>query len=102
MITPAAFAYAPFPLNVLPEPVRSFVRESARALGCDPVLIALPTLAALASCVGTTRCFKLKPTWREFRIIWAALIAESGSLKSPAQRYALATLAEIQAAAFAA
>lgn len=90
--SPQAFAYRPFPVGVLPEPLQSFVREASRAIGCDPSMIALPSLAVAASCVGNARRIRLKRTWAEPCIIWTATVAPSGSLKSPAFRSALAPL----------
>ncbi|MCH8998095.1 MAG: DUF3987 domain-containing protein [Proteobacteria bacterium] len=70
---------------MLPEPFRSFVDVGARAIGCDPVYIVLPGLAALGAAIGTTRRIRLKVGWSEFPIVWAVSIGESGTLKSPAQ-----------------
>ena len=41
--------YEPFPVDLLPEPLRSFVNIGAIAMCCDPSYIALPLLAASAS-----------------------------------------------------
>jgi len=38
-----------FPTSALPEPVRSFVSESAQAIGCDASFTALPLLSSLRS-----------------------------------------------------
>src|SRR5690606_16981403 len=32
----------PFPSGALPEPIQSFVRRGARAIGCDQAMLALP------------------------------------------------------------
>ena len=56
---PTVPTWRPFPVDALPEPVRSFVVDGARALGCDPSYIALPLLAALAAAMGTRREFGL-------------------------------------------
>ncbi len=98
---PAVEPWRPLPVNALPEPVRAFVSETAAALGCDPVYIALPALAAVASCIGTTRDIELKGSWREPAILWAVLIARSGSLKSPALDAALEPLRHVQGRAIA-
>lgn len=77
------------PSAVLPDPVASFVAEAAAAIGCSRAHIATPLLAALGAAIGTTRAVRLKADWREFPVIWSALLAESGGHKSPAFRAAL-------------
>jgi len=56
---------------------------------CDPTYIALPILAGLGSAIGATRRIELKRGWWEPAVIWAAVVAESGTMKSPAQSLAL-------------
>jgi hypothetical protein len=75
--------YQPFPLSSLAEPVRGYVAEAASALGVDPAFVALPALTACASAIGNTRVIQLKRGWTEPAILWAAIIAYSGTLKSP-------------------
>jgi len=78
-----------FPLEALPQPIAGFVDSAARAIGCDPSFVALPLLAGLASAVGNTRRIQLKMGWTEPSIVWAANVADSGTLKSPALELAL-------------
>src|SRR5262249_3285700 len=72
------------PTAALPVPLRGYVEAVAAALGCDPSYIALPVLAVAASAVGATRALRLKGGWEEFAIVWAAVVADSGTLKTPA------------------
>ena len=51
---PDPLAYQPFPVDLLPEPVRGYILASAAAIGCDPAFIALPILAAIAGAIGNT------------------------------------------------
>ena len=88
--------WRPFPVDVLPEPIRGFVKAGATAMRCNEAFIALPLLAALASAIGATRRIQLKPGWCEPSVIWTALVAESGTLKSPAQDFALDILRRAQ------
>ena len=92
--------FQPFPVDALPEPARTFVLNSARAIGCDACYVALPLLAALASAIGNTRRIELKPGWTEPAIIWAVIVGESGTLKSPAIEIAVKPIRQRQAAAF--
>ncbi len=89
--------YRPFPLEVLPATVRQFIREGAESIGCDPSYIALPLLAGLSAAVGNTRRIRLKGGWTEPCNIWTAVIGESGTHKTPAQRLALNFLQDRQA-----
>ena len=96
---PAHYEYTHFRTGVLPEPIRSYVRESARAIGCDETFIVLPMLAQLGAAIGTTRRIRIKNDWREYPIIWSALAAPSGTMKTPAQKIALRHLHRVQNAA---
>jgi len=86
---PGILPYLPFPVDALPEPVRSFATKAARALGCDVSFVALPLLAGLASAIGNTRRIQLKRGWTEPAIVWAVIVGDSGTLKSPALELAL-------------
>lgn len=81
--------YEPFPVEALPEPVRSYVVDGATAIGCDASFVALPLLSGLAGAIGNTRRILLKRGWTEPAIIWTAIVGESGTQKSPAFRLAL-------------
>ena len=74
----------PFPLHTIPDPLRSFVSEGAEALDCDGAFIAVPLLPIVASAIGNTRRIRLKKSWTEPAVIWAAPVGESGTVKSPA------------------
>jgi DNA polymerase I-like protein with 3'-5' exonuclease and polymerase domains len=88
--------YRPFPVEALPAPLAEYVRQGARALGCDPVYLALPVLATVASAIGNTRVIRLKRTWIEPSVVWALIIGDSGTLKSPAYLLAVAYLFRVQ------
>ncbi len=89
--------WRPFPVDVLPEPVRSYVACGAKAMGCEPAFVALPLLAMLASAIGATRRVRLKQGWCEPSVLWTAIVADSGTLKSPAAGCALDALNRLQA-----
>ncbi len=93
--------FRPFPTDALPQPVRRFVRVGAESIACDESYVALPLLASLASAIGNTRTIRLKRGWTEPAILWTAVVGESGTLKSPAQRLALSPLTSRQRAALA-
>lgn len=91
--------YRPFPVELMPGPVKAYVVQASRAIGCDPAFVALPLLAALASAIGNTRRIQLKASWSEPAILWTAVVAESGDLKSPALEAALRPVHRLQAEA---
>ncbi len=91
--------WRPFPVDLLPDAARRFVIETAGALDCDAAMVALPALAVLGGAIGAARAIELKPSWREFPIVWAAIVARSGSSKSSAMDAALAPLRDAQAVA---
>jgi hypothetical protein len=80
----------------LPEPIRSLVTAGAEAMSCDPANIALPALAVSAALIGNSRVLLLKHGWTEPSVVWAAVVAESGTTKSPAQKLATAEVYRLQ------
>jgi hypothetical protein len=88
--------YQPFPVEVLPAPLAEYVRQGAAALGCDAAYLALPCLAVAAGMIGYTRVLRLKRSWRVPGVLWTLVIADSGSLKSPAFRMATDYLFTLQ------
>ena len=81
--------WVPFPSEQLPEPLAAFVKETARGIGCDESMVALPLLAAVAGAIGNTRAIEPRPGWVEPAVLWTAVVAESGSGKTPAFRAAM-------------
>ncbi len=81
--TPAP-QWRPFPVKVLPEPIRTFVRRGSAALGVDPSYLATALLATLAGTIGNNRVILLKRGWTEPSVLWCVLVGDSGTLKSPA------------------
>jgi hypothetical protein len=88
-----------FPVDTLPPACRRFVREAAEALGVDASYVALPLLAGLAAAIGNTRRIALSRTWTAPPVVWAGIVGESGTLKSPAIKMALAPILKRQATA---
>lgn len=84
--------WQPMPTDALPEPLRSFVTEGAKAIGCDASYLAMPLLAAVASAIGTTRCLQVKRGWNVPAILWTVIVGESGSSKTPAFNLAIRPL----------
>ena len=93
--------WEPFPVETLPQSFRALAEEGSASIGCDVALIALPMLVAGAAAIGNSRRIMLKPGWREPSIQWAAPIAKSGQVKSPALDLALRPTRKIQSEAWA-
>ena len=94
--------WQPFPVELLPEPVCSFVRQVWASLdrSADPACAALPLLASIASAIGNRRRIEIRPGWTEPSVLWCAIVAESGSKKSPAADKSLSFVRARQTAAF--
>ncbi|MCY2953424.1 MAG: YfjI family protein [Planctomycetota bacterium] len=84
------------PVNHLPYPLPDFILGAAKAMGCDPAFIALPALVAAGAAIGNTRRIALSRIWSEPAVLWGAIVAPSGTMKSPAQELALKPLHERQ------
>ncbi|WP_390620430.1 DUF3987 domain-containing protein [Gimesia maris] len=76
-------------------------KAGAKSLRCDPAFIALPLLVVIASLIGASRVLKPSKDWRVPAILWGVVIADSGSMKSPAMQLATAPLYKLQARAHA-
>lgn len=74
--------YEPFPTELLPRSIERLVVEQAEATDADHSMFALPMLATLAACVGTTRQVQAKAGWTAASVIWGCTVARSGTMKS--------------------
>ena len=88
---------APFPLEVLPPTLRMWVEQAAAALPCPPDFLAVPALVGAGIALGAYLRIEVKPGWREGPQLFAAIVADPGTKKSPALRAALAPLWDRQA-----
>lgn len=88
--------WKPFPLEHLPSSLRAFVEHAAAALHCDPAFIAIPALVTVAGAIGNSRVITIKETWQEPAIVWASVVADSSSLKSPSMDLACSPLWALQ------
>ncbi len=88
--------FTPFPVDLLPEPLRSIAIEGAESIRCDPSLIVLPMLAAVGAAIGNARKLTLKSGWHVSSCLWTMVIAESGTAKTPALQLAKKPLEEIE------
>ena len=82
----------PFPTEVLPQTLRSFVNEVAAALPCPAEFVAVPMLSLMGAAIGTSCVLEIKPGWHEAPLLYTAVVAEPGSKKSPALNHAIRPL----------
>lgn len=73
-----------FPLSALPPVLRRMVEEAAASIVCPPELVAVPMLAILGSAIGNSRAIRLKNGYTQGATLYAAVVADPGSKKSPA------------------
>ena len=76
--------YRPFPVEYLPAVLRESVLGTAKAVGCDPTFAALPALSLAGSAIGAALAVSPKRGYVEFPILWAVVVGDSGTAKSPA------------------
>jgi hypothetical protein len=83
------------PEGLLPPRVEAFVRVNAKAIGGDPAGLAGASIAVLAAAIADTVRLKVQgETWRIAARIWAALVGDPSTKKTPMIKKALATLEE--------
>lgn len=88
--------YVPFPIQLLPTSLQDFVLAASEALYCDPAFIAVPALVTVGAAIGNSRTVAVKESWQEPSVFWAAIVADSSSLKSPSMDIAVAPLWALQ------
>lgn len=79
-----------FPVGALPNALRELVTQGAEAQGVDVGYYAVPLLGILTGCVGATRTIRVSGNYRDVPcLLWTAVVAPSGSGKSPGLRILL-------------
>jgi hypothetical protein len=85
-----------FPLASLPDSIRQFVVEGAQNFPAPYELLAIPSLVSLGATIGNSRVVQLKEGYVERPSLYAAVVCESGSMKSPAMHQATSFLRDLQ------
>ena len=88
-----------YPVDALPEPVRSYVIEASESIDCPPEMVAAPLLTYVGSTIGNTRYLVLKSDYIVYPILWTAIIAPPGSAKTPADKAARYAIDRLQSEA---
>ena len=74
----------PFPIDCIPEPGQTFIRDIAESVNVDMSFPATAFLAVCAGLIGASRTVQIKRGWYEPSIIWVAIIGRPSSGKTPA------------------
>jgi hypothetical protein len=85
----------PFPLDVLAEPWRDWIADTAHAAGAPVDYVAQAVLAVVAGLCGAGAAVRVTAQWFEPLVLWQAVVGGPSSAKSPAlasPRRLLATL----------
>jgi Protein of unknown function (DUF3987) len=88
--------YEGIPLRALPGPLARLAAAAAAALPAPPDFVAVPGLGVLGAMLGTARVLEMKPGWCEGARIYAAVVADPGTRKSPALGVAVEPLVRAQ------
>lgn len=81
---PAAIAVPPFPVHVLPPAFRTYCEAAAISIGVPVEMIAMPLLAFFGSMIGNRLYIQLKRGYRQYGMLYLAIVADVGAAKSPA------------------
>jgi hypothetical protein len=85
-----------FPLELLPQPWRGWVADTAIGAGAPSAYVAQALLAAVAGLSGAGAVVRLAPAWTEPLVLWQALVGRPSSGKSPALAPVRALLATLE------
>ena len=88
--------FLPFPVEVLPKPIRDMILAGAKSIGCDTSYLALPILTVAAAAIGNARSIQLKRGWSAPAILWSVVVGDSGTAKTPPFKLALRPIEERQ------
>jgi len=85
-----------FPTQILPTPLQHFIEEESKALGVPEVFVGLPVLVTCGAAIGSSRLIEAKPGYSESSTLYAAVVADSGSGKSPSLNHAIRPLQDAE------
>jgi putative DNA primase/helicase len=85
-----------FPVDAMPAACRTLIREASAAIGCPSEFVGLPMLSVLGSAIGNSRVVEIKPGWEEKAVIFATVIGDPASKKSPAAKVATKPAKRVQ------
>src|SRR5258708_4560936 len=74
----------PVPLEILPQPWRDWVSDTASSTGAPADYVVQSVLAALAGVGGAGVSVRVTPAWSEPMVLWQAVVGEPSTGKSAA------------------
>ena len=86
-----------FPLDLLPQPWRDWVSDTASSAGAPADYVVQAVLAALAGLGGAGVAVRITPGWSEPMVLWQAVVGEPSSGKSSALAPMRRLLASLEA-----
>jgi len=85
------------PLAGFGSKLSGYVRAAAAALGAPVDYLGLAIIAGAAGCIGARRFVEVWPGWKEPAILWAALVGDPSTNKTPATEPVREALAAVEA-----
>jgi hypothetical protein len=85
-----------FPTDMLPPSMARLVENAARALSVPPEFVAVPLMVLAGAAIGNAWMIETKKGWKESPALYAAVVGDPGSGKTPALKLALKPLVAIQ------
>ncbi len=85
-----------FPTEVFPTQVRDFVLAVSDKMKCPPDFAALSVLTTASRAIGTSRVIEMEGGWKEWAVLYSAVVAPPGNLKTPAMKRAVAPILALQ------
>lgn len=86
-----------FPVDVLPDKLRKIINEAHATLGFPKDYLAGSMLTAMAAAVGNTHAVEHMDGWKEYVILFVALVGAPGSNKSHPLSFAMQPLIDFDA-----
>ena len=88
-----------FPVDSLPEVVRNYCVEAAKAIGVPVEMVACPMLAYAGATIGRHQRIQLKRGFVQYPALWVVTVAPPGAAKSPADAAARIGIDQLQSEA---
>ena len=86
-----------FPIDVLPDKLRKIINEAHATLGFPRDYLAGSMLTAMAAAIGNTHAVEHMDGWKEYAILFVALVGSPGSNKSHPLSFAMQPLIDFDA-----
>lgn len=86
-----------FPIDVLPDKLRKIINEAHATLGFPKDYLAGSMLTAMAAAIGNTHAVEHMDGWKEYVILFVALVGSPGSNKSHPLSFAMQPLIDFDA-----